>query len=81
MIVVVEVATPLKKPRQAELTRLRLLPHWLRILTVGSVLRLSNPPAATVVVLFDGSVTIPPRVLGGAAGICPTYTVTVGAAT
>jgi hypothetical protein len=63
LIVVVEVATPLKKSWQAELTRLRLFPHWLRIFTVGSVLRLSSSAAATVVVLYDGSITIPFGVL------------------
>lgn len=53
LIVVVEVTTPLRKSWHAELTRLRLFPHWLRIFTVGSVRRLSSGPAPTVVVMFN----------------------------
>lgn len=47
-IVDVDVGTPDRNWLQAEVTRAWLLPHWLRIFTVGSVRRF----ARTVVLLI-----------------------------
>lgn len=76
MTVLADVATPTKNSPHAELTRLKSLPRWLRMIAVGSVLRFASCPAPAVVVLFETLATCG-RNTEHAAWIVSTYTVSV----